>query len=464
VNRPDRPAARFELRLPGPLAARIEGELRDGPRDAFERERAGFVLCGAARLTDRTLLLARRWKPVPTSRRVHLPGYGLTWDARFSAEVLDEAEAMDAVPILVHRHEPGWPIRLSRRDRESGDPLLIKMSRSIPRAMAGSIVLNEREAAGLLWSNGAVVASLREVRVESMPIGRRGEASRESASGRRRLSGQTLAIGPASDAALRATTIAVIGLSGGGSHAVQQVAHQGFGTIILIDDDTVEPRSRGRLVGSRHTDDGRKKTTTMRRLVRGIDPTIRIVEVPYRTNTPQGIEALKQADIVVACVDSFRARAQINDLCRRYSIALIDVGMTLTSNCERLERATGQVVLTLPGGPCLRCTPLLSNAVLEKEERDRPAGYDENPDAPGDPQVVSFNGLLASHAAALALGLATGYLSGPPWSDGGWWQYDALEGQLDFTPLTVRRPSCPGCAEEGHGDALPSHEVRIPTT
>jgi molybdopterin/thiamine biosynthesis adenylyltransferase len=445
----------FELRLAGPLATRIELELRDGPRDAFESERAGFLLCGVGRLDDRVVLLARRWRPVPTHRRVRLPGYGLAWEAGFNAEVLDEAEATDTVPVLLHRHEAGWPIGLSPRDRRSGDPLLAMMSRSVPRGVAGSVVLNDQEATGLVWSNGVVSGVVSEVRIAGVPITRRGDAPHPAAAPRPRLEGQTLAIGPASDGRLRSTAIAVVGLSGGGGHVVQQVAHQGFGTIILVDDDVVDRRSRGRLVGSIHEDDGRLKTTTMRRLIHGIDPTITVVEVPFRTNTAEGIAALKRADLAVVCVDSFSARAQINDLCRRFLVPLIDVGMTITSDGERLARASGQVVLSLPGGACLRCTPVASDAILAKEERDRPAGYDRNPDAPGDPQVVSMNGLLASHASTLALAVATGYLPGTDLAEGGWWQYDALEGRLDFTPLTDRRPSCQGCAEEGHGDPLP---------
>ena len=275
----------FELRLGGPLAARIERELREGPRDAFESERAGFLLCGVGRLDDRVVLLARRWRPVPTNRRVHLPGYGLAWEAGFNAEVLDDAEATDTVPVLLHRHEAGWPIGLSPQDRRSGDPLTAMMSRSIPRGVAGSVVLNDDEAAGLVWSNGAVSGVVSEVRVAGIPITRRGGAPHATTATRHRLEGQTLAIGPASDGRLRSTTIAVIGLSGGGGHVVQQVAHQGFGTIILIDDDVVDQRSRGRLVGSIHDDDGRLKAATMRRLIHGIDPTITVVEVPYRTNT-----------------------------------------------------------------------------------------------------------------------------------------------------------------------------------
>jgi molybdopterin/thiamine biosynthesis adenylyltransferase len=454
VKPPDRPAANVELRIAAPLFRQIEQELRDGPRDAFEGERAGFLLCGVARLNDRTVLLARVWRAIPTHKRLHVAGYGLSWTADHNAAILDEADAANAVPVLVHRHDPRWVIGFSHLDRLAGDQLLSSLSRLVGGRIAGSVVLNDREAEGLFWENGALSGGLAELRSVGVPILRRGRAESRSSKVRPRLHRQTLAIGPEADAALTSTCIAVVGLSGGGSHVVQQVAHQGFGAVILIDDETVEETNRGRLVGSLHTDDGRLKTKVMRRLIKGIDPSIRVVEVPHRTSEPAGIEALKQADIVVACVDRFRDRAQISDLCRRYLIPLIDVGMTIRSDGGRLVQATGQVTLTLPGAPCLRCTPLVSDAVLAKEEREQPPGYDQNQYATGAPQVVSMNGLVASQAANLALAVATGYTSRQELNEGGWWQYDALEGRLDFTALSVRRPHCPGCAQDGHGDPV----------
>jgi hypothetical protein len=65
--------------------------------------------------------------------------------------------------------------------------------------------------------------------------------------------------------------------------------------------------------------------------------------------------------------------------------------MSITSTGERLAKADGQVIVSLPGEPCLRCF-FLTDALLEWERQHRPPGYDQNPDAAGDPQVVSMNG------------------------------------------------------------------------
>jgi hypothetical protein len=78
-------------------------------------------------------------------------------------------------------------------------------------------------------------------------------------------------------------------------------------------------------------------------------------------------------------------------------------------------------------------------------------GYDRDPNAPGDAQVVSMNGTLASEAANTVLDLITGYSGGR--RQIGWWQYNGRDGTM--APLdepVKRRADCPGCAEQGHGD------------
>jgi hypothetical protein len=130
-------------------------------------------------------------------------------------------------------------------------------------------------------------------------------------------------------------------------------------------------------------------------------------------------------------------------------IPLVDIGLTISTHGERLARADGQVIVSMPGHPCLRCW-FVTDAALEREERKRPAGYDRDPDAPGDPQVVSMNGTLASEACNCALDLVTGYSSGARGAR--WWLYDGRSGQLDRHELPSHRPNCPACAEQRLGD------------
>jgi molybdopterin/thiamine biosynthesis adenylyltransferase len=272
-----------------------------------------------------------------------------------------------------------------------------------------------------------------------------------AAPARLRLARQSVAIGPASDAKLAGSTVAILGLSGGGSHVNQQLAHLGVGSLIAVDDDLVEETNRGRLIGATAADDGLPKVGVAKRIAHSIDPDIEFTGVAERFPSPKTVAALKEADLIIACLDRFDARAALNSFARRHLIPLLDIGITIRSKGERLLSADGQLIVSLPGRPCLRCS-FLTDAVLAAERRDRPASYDRNPDALGEPQVVSMNGLLASQAVSTALELITGYSRVA--TELGHWQYDARRGELTAHKLAPRRPGCPGCTEEALGDPL----------
>jgi len=87
--------------------------------------------------------------------------------------------------------------------------------------------------------------------------------------------------------------------------------------------------------------------------------------------------------------------------------------------------------------------------VLAHERKHRPPGYDQNPDAPGEPQVVSMNGTLASEACNCVLDLLTGYSGGR--RAGKFWQYEGRSGTLEPHDLPVHNPGCPACVQEGFG-------------
>jgi hypothetical protein len=62
----------------------------------------------------------------------------------------------------------------------------------------------------------------------------------------------------------------------------------------------------------------------------------------------------------------------------------------------------GQIILSMPGYPCMQCMGFLSERNLAREA----ARYG---DAGGRPQVVWANGVLASEAVGLVVDLVTGW-------------------------------------------------------
>jgi len=456
-NAPDEVGSHAEVDgLDTPVDIRVTSAFFDRIRthvETFTRgEEAGFLVCSSSKTDTGYVLLAREWHPVPDSalaRNVH--GSVLSWSADFNSQMLQRAVDSDATLVLVHSHGSRSP-RFSRDDRAKERPLFGAVSRIVSPLPAGTLLLGRGDAAGSFWLDGenALVFRCLVIIGDTIEVWDAVDRPAPRPRARRRLDRQAIAIGPASDTKLARTCVAVLGVSGGGSHVAQQLAHQGIGTLMPVDDQLVDETNLGRLVGATEADiDRTMKVALARRIATSIDSSITVIEVPERFPSQRTIEMLKRADIVVACLDRFDARLAINAFCRRYLIPLVDVGMSIRSTGEQLATADGQIIVSLPGQPCLRCF-FVTDAVLERERRERPPGYDENPDAPGDPQVVSMNGVLASEACNCVLDLVTGYSGGRRGARQ--WQYDGRAGQLVPHDLPSARPGCEACAEEGKGD------------
>jgi molybdopterin/thiamine biosynthesis adenylyltransferase len=448
------------------IARRLFDDVRSHVEDFTHGEEAGFLICSLSRVEDRDVLLAREWHPVPVSaiaRNSH--GSVLSWSAKFNSDVLQRAVDLGATPVLVHSHGSTAP-EFSRPDRAIERPLFAAFSRIVDPLPTGTVLLGSGNAAGSFWVGGRNdVLQFRSVVVVGAAIETWYSAQDppDPRVIRRRLNRQTIAIGPDSDMKLARAKVAVVGVSGGGSHMVQQLGHQGVGTLIAVDDQLLDETNLGRHVGAVASDvDRTLKTSIAKRVATDIDDSISVIEVNRRFPSPEAIAALKNADVIVACLDRFDAREGVNAFCRRYLIPLVDVGMSIRSSGERLARADGQVIVSLPGHPCLRCF-FITDAVLAREQRERPAGYDDNPTAPGDPQVVSMNGVLASEACNCVLDLLTMYSGGRRGARQ--WQYEGRSGELMPYDLPSARPGCSACAEEGLGDPRPRSDAqgRIPT-
>jgi molybdopterin/thiamine biosynthesis adenylyltransferase len=435
-------------------------QVRAHVEDATRGEEAGFLLCSVSRLEELDVLLAREWVPIPeTALARNTAGSVLSWSAQFNASVLERAIGMEASPVLVHSHGVPRPA-FSGDDRANERKLFGTVSRLISPAPTGTLLLGDGTAAGSFWVAGRNSLGFRRLVILGDIIEIWPDATQPAPrpQPRPRLARQNTAIGPRSDALLASARVAVVGISGGGSHVVQQLIYQGIGTLIPVDDQLIDSSNLGRVVGAAEADINiTPKTRLAFRTAAAVDPSITVNEIRDRFPSAAAISAMRSADIIVACLDTFQAREAVNAFCRRYMIPMFDIGIAIRTTGERLVTADGQLIASLPGKPCLRCW-FITDTILAAERRDRPPGYDRNPDAPGDPQVVSMNGTLASEACNSVLDLLTGYSGGRRGAR--IWQYDGRAGTLTAAEVPSARPDCPACAENGLGD--PSHALTVP--
>lgn len=206
-------------------------------------------------------------------------------------------------------------------------------------------------------------------------------------------------LGQTSQELLSNVCIGVVGLGGGGSHIVQQLAYLGIIHYRVFDGDHIEETNHNRLVGGWFSDIQQKlkKTSIAHRLIRKINPK---AQVNILSGTWQEFpNELKKCDIIIGCVDSFDQRSQLEAACRQALIPYIDIGMDVHKTATGHSIA-GQIILSMPDMPCMRCMGFLTETKLSKEAEKYGA-------AGGNPQVIWPNGVLASSAIGVLIDLIT---------------------------------------------------------
>lgn len=229
-------------------------------------------------------------------------------------------------------------------------------------------------------------------------------------------------LGAKSEQRLAEVTVGLVGLGGGNSHVAQQLAHVGIGNFVLIDADLISLTNLNRLIGGTwwYVLKRTAKVAIMKRMILAINPKAR-VEI-YRKKWQLAGDALKRCEVIVGGLDSVRGKDELDAFCRRFLIPYIDQGMDVHKlGGGHGHLVAGQVVLSEPGSPCLRCMGIVTDAALVEESRRYGA-------AGGRPQVVWSNGVLASLAVGLVVQLIT------PWSrrarPGAYLSYDGNSGLM----------------------------------
>jgi len=254
-------------------------------------------------------------------------------------------------------------------------------------------------------------------------------------------------LGADSERILRDAIVGIAGLGGGGSHIVQQLSHIGIGTLMPVDPDHVEDSNLNRLVGATDADiaAGTPKAVVAERVAKAIDPKAQIIPVIGRWQ--EAHLELRRCTCIFGCVDSWTEREQLERFARRFLIPYIDIGMDVHAIEEGEFSISGQIFLSMPGQPCLRCAGILTDDLLAEEARRYGA-------AGGKPQVIWPNGLLASAAIGFFMQLVT------PWHphhrNFAYLEYDGDNQILQPSPLTelIRRKPCEHFAADELGDPL----------
>ena len=156
-------------------------------------------------------------------------------------------------------------------------------------------------------------------------------------------------LGGAGQVALAGANVALVGLGGIGSPALQYLAAAGVGALTLIDRDVVDVSNLQRQTIYREADLGRSKAELAGEWVARFDGAIKVRVHAANVGAEGAARCLEGHDLVLDGCDNFATRLIVSDTC-------VALGIPLTS--AAIGRFQGQVANFaghLPGQACYRC-------------------------------------------------------------------------------------------------------------
>jgi molybdopterin/thiamine biosynthesis adenylyltransferase len=450
------------LRLSADQIAQIRTHLFRADRD----EHAAIMLVGSYRQGDDTIVLARE---------VHLitdeefpPGeHGYRQIAPAAlARLGNRAYAEQLGLISLHSH-PGADrsVALSPDDLNGHRRVFPHLLDIVGGRPVGGIAMGTRSAAGEIWLNADDLRTLDRVTV----IGERAETLHSQPSVRaaadERHDRQVRLFGAEGQRLLRAQSVAVIGVGGGGSLVVEQLAHLGVGEILAVDFDIVAEHNLSRIVGATADDARRnaKKIEVARRLANGIDPTVRFTAIDGDVADSHVAQRVKRADFIVLATDSHLSRLVVNAIANAHLIPAVQIGAKADTRPDgSIEQIYCAIRPILPPHGCLHCAGAIDQLLVQREtataeERIAQNYLGEDSDVI-DPSVITLNAVTAAAATNLFLlstvglgqpGLGRHRIHTP--ADGEWL---ALQQQ--------RTDSCPWCSLASHSQFARGDAASLP--
>ena len=238
-------------------------------------------------------------------------------------------------------------------------------------------------------------------------------------------------IGGAGQTALARATVVLIGLGGIGAPALQYLAGAGIGTLVLVDDDTVDVSNLQRQTIYRAGERGRSKTELAALWVREFDPVLDVRRVSQRVMRESVAEVIAGADLVLDGCDNFATRLAVSDACVAAAIPLLSAAV------GRFQGQVGAFAGHLPDQPCYRC---YVGDAFDADDCDTCAE---------DGMLGAMAGWIGTFAALQAIRVllaGSGGLGDPQW--GKLHLLDGLAPSLR-TMSIAKDPACRACSSAG---------------
>lgn len=117
--------------------------------------------------------------------------------------------------------------------------------------------------------------------------------------------------------------VLIVGLGGLGSPAALYLGASGVGTLVLVDDDTVEESNLQRQVAHTEARIGQNKAESAKRAILDINRDVSVETYTQRLKDQALAEQVQRADVVLDCTDNFSSRKAINHMCVQMQTPLV---------------------------------------------------------------------------------------------------------------------------------------------
>ena len=279
----------------------------------------------------------------------------ITWPGEYLEQAIDVAEPDGCVIVLIHSH-PGGLFAFSAADDESDQRVIASLFHAFG-VLHGSAIMT---------TDGAIRARLYDSRLHERPV------DLVTVSGNDLLywwadcatdhgpGDRPIAFTSGMTAELNRLSVLVIGASGTGSIAGEQLARLGFGRVQVVDFDRVEGKNLNRILNSSRADAdaNRLKVEVFAEAVNGYRGEGVAVPVPASITTREAVLAAADCDVVFCCVDTLDARHMADLIATAFLLPLFDVGVVIpvrkSGDTFAVADVCGRIDYVQPGGSTLQ--------------------------------------------------------------------------------------------------------------
>jgi len=358
---------------------------------------------------------------------------------QFIAKIAQRAKQSGESVVFVHTHPRPFN-KFSAVDDEGEEKLAAFLKLRTPKTIHASLLLTpEKSIARILGSK----EELRVLGIGTELMFDTGVLSKHIGPEYDR---QIKAFGLRGQKKIQSLKIGIVGLGGTGSVVAQQLAHLGVKNFLLIDPDILEESNLNRVVGATKNDVNTPKVVIAKRLIKSINPAAEVEIIQDSVLKNAIAECLIDTDFSFSCTDSHGSRAVINQLAYQYLLPVIDMGVVITTQNQKVERIAARTQLLSPGVACMVCGNLLDyeevrrDLLTEFERKNDPYIIDAHESAPA---VISLNSTIGSMAVTMFLNCVAGIPGNARLIN-----YDAIQGTARPAFCSMH-PTCVVCSMNG---------------